>query len=60
VAKEAQQAEESQADKSTTRSQGKQEIQKGGDYNAHKAYGEAQGTKNSRQGVNEKTPYKHR
>jgi hypothetical protein len=51
---------EQQADKSTSKAQGKQEVQAGGDYNAHAAYQKTDSPASAKQGVSEKTKYKHR
>lgn len=48
------------ADSSGPKSQGKQEVQPGGDYNAHDAYQKTDSPASAKQGVGEKTKYKHR
>lgn len=45
---------------SNYKAEGKQEIRKGSDCGGHAAYQKAAGPASSKQGVSEKTPYKHR
>ena len=48
------------AAKSATKAQGRQEVRAGSDCGGHEAYNKAAGPASSKQGVNDKTPYKHR
>jgi len=43
-----------------SKAQGKQEVRAGSDFGAHEAYKKAAGPASSKQGVSERTPYKHR